>query len=214
MILIDEIDAMTPTRAGNESNFEASMVAQFLSEMDGVRREESVIIVGTTNRFDAVDPAFLRPGRFSSQIEVGYPTPHDRRLIFEYYRDEYLPELSDESINILVAETEGPLDEKYEEELRRYFKDYLRSETQTSVGPQLEEQLARRFGLSPTPACFSGDHLRAVCLYLLRKSLARGSSADVNDAKLLRAAVEAVRRRRTQADARPVPAPLDWRRRY
>jgi len=214
MILIDEIDAMTPARAGSESNFEAGMVAQFLSEMDGLRREESVIVVGTTNRLEAVDEAFLRPGRFSIQIEVGYPEAEDRRHIIEYYKQQYLPELKPESIEMLVKATGESLDPNREKELRQYFDAYVNNQiqpdTRQAAGPELKRQLERQFGLDQAAAKFSGDHLRAICLYLLRESLYRDPRPDVNDRGLLQQAVEAVRRRRNPPGEPSAPVPLDW----
>ena len=48
-------------------------MTQLLSLMDGLTRVDSVIVIGTTNRVDSVDPAFRRPGRFDREIFVGPP---------------------------------------------------------------------------------------------------------------------------------------------
>ena len=85
LILMDEIDSLIPKRTDGASNFESSVVAQLLSEMDGMRKEESVIVVGTTNREDTIDAAFRRPGRFSAIIEVGNPTVADQREILTFF---------------------------------------------------------------------------------------------------------------------------------
>jgi DNA polymerase III delta prime subunit len=108
IILIDEIDALTPERSSTATNFERSMVAQFLAEMSGLRREEAVIVVGTTNRPESVDEAFLRPGRFR-HVEIGYPDRDDRKAILAHHAEKLGLSLSCASLRQLAAETEDPI---------------------------------------------------------------------------------------------------------
>jgi transitional endoplasmic reticulum ATPase len=88
IIFIDELDAMAPKRGETGAHSDTRTVTQLLSLMDGLKRVDSVIVVGTTNRIDAVDPAFRRPGRFDREIFVGPPDATGRREILEIHTRE------------------------------------------------------------------------------------------------------------------------------
>jgi transitional endoplasmic reticulum ATPase len=95
IIFIDELDAMAPKRGETGAHSDTRAVTQLLSLMDGLKRVDSVIVIGTTNRIDAVDPAFRRPGRFDREIFIGPPDAAGRREILEIHSRE-MP-LSDEA---------------------------------------------------------------------------------------------------------------------
>lgn len=71
IIFIDEIDAWLPKRSGSSSSSEISQVNEFLDNMSTVN-SDNLLLIGTTNRIDDIDEAALRPGRFSTKIEIGY----------------------------------------------------------------------------------------------------------------------------------------------
>ena len=80
VIVIDEIDALCPKREEGGGEVERRVVAQVLTLMDGmgvggeeeeVGEETRVVVVGATNRPNAIDPALRRPGRFDKEIEIG-----------------------------------------------------------------------------------------------------------------------------------------------
>jgi transitional endoplasmic reticulum ATPase len=73
IIFIDEIDAIAPVRGAAGTLSDLRAVTQLLSLMDGLKRSEGVIVIGTTNRIEAIDPALRRAGRFDR--EVYFPTP-------------------------------------------------------------------------------------------------------------------------------------------
>ena len=75
VLVFDEIDALAPARGGgaDDGHVAARVVAQLLTELDGIEDLEGVLVVGTTNRKDMVDPALLRPGRFDLLLEVPMP---------------------------------------------------------------------------------------------------------------------------------------------
>lgn len=73
VIFIDEIDAIGSKRTNETNNEKDQTLNQLLVEMDGFESNESVIIIGATNRLDLLDEALLRPGRFDRQIYVGRP---------------------------------------------------------------------------------------------------------------------------------------------
>ena len=83
IVFIDELDALAPKRGETGAHSDVRAVTQLLSLMDGLTRVDSVIVIGTTNRIDAVDPAFRRPGRFDREIFVGPPDAQGRREILE-----------------------------------------------------------------------------------------------------------------------------------
>jgi AAA family ATPase len=78
IIILDEVDAICPRRvddAGGE--VEKRVVSTLLTEMDGVDGADDarVVVVATTNRPNAIDPALRRPGRFDREIEIGWFLP-------------------------------------------------------------------------------------------------------------------------------------------
>ncbi len=82
IIFIDELDSVAPKRAEVTGEVERRVVAQLLSLMDGLEERKNVIVIGATNRVDAVDAALRRPGRFDREIEVGVPDAEGRKEIF------------------------------------------------------------------------------------------------------------------------------------
>ncbi|MPZ13557.1 MAG: AAA family ATPase [Chloroflexi bacterium] len=75
IIFIDELDAIAPRRGTASTLSDSRVVTQLLALMDGMRRAESVMVIGTTNRLETVEPALRRAGRFDR--EVHFPTPAD-----------------------------------------------------------------------------------------------------------------------------------------
>ena len=73
ILFIDEIDALAPKRDQSFGDLEKRVVAQLLTLMDGLDDRERVIIIGATNRPNALDPALRRPGRFDREIEIPVP---------------------------------------------------------------------------------------------------------------------------------------------
>jgi SpoVK/Ycf46/Vps4 family AAA+-type ATPase len=78
IILLDEMDAIARRRG---QGGDATVVNAILTEMQGLAGESGVVIVGTTNRLDEIDPAILRSGRFGVHIPVGLPEEAARRKI-------------------------------------------------------------------------------------------------------------------------------------
>ena len=89
VLLFDEIDALAPARGGSadDGHVSSRVVAQLLTEMDGIEDLEGVLVVGTTNRRDMVDPALLRPGRFDLLLDVELPDLAARAAIFRVHLD-------------------------------------------------------------------------------------------------------------------------------
>ncbi len=85
IIFIDEIDSIAPKRDDSAHEAERRVVAQLLTLMDGMTDRGQVIVIGATNRQDALDPALRRPGRFDREIEVGVPTYQGRKEILQIH---------------------------------------------------------------------------------------------------------------------------------
>jgi len=73
IIFIDELDAIAPKREEVQGEVERRVVAQLLATMDGLKSRGQVVVIGATNRVNALDPALRRPGRFDREIEIGVP---------------------------------------------------------------------------------------------------------------------------------------------
>lgn len=85
IIFIDEIDAIAPKREEVMGEVERRVVSQMLTMMDGLKSRGKVIVIGATNRVNAIDPALRRPGRFDREIEVGVPTKAGRESIIKIH---------------------------------------------------------------------------------------------------------------------------------
>lgn len=92
VIFFDEMDSLFRMRgSGISSDMEATVVAQFLSEIDGVESLKNVIVIGASNRQDLIDPAVLRPGRLDLKVKVHRPDAAAAKEIFSKYLTTDLP---------------------------------------------------------------------------------------------------------------------------
>jgi transitional endoplasmic reticulum ATPase len=85
IILIDEIDAIATVRRTASSSSESRAVTQLLALMDGLGRAEGLLVIGTTNRLHAIDPALRRAGRFDREIFFPTPNPAEREQILRVH---------------------------------------------------------------------------------------------------------------------------------
>jgi len=106
IIFIDELDSIAPKRGEVTGEVERRVVAQLLAMMDGLKERGQVVVIGATNRIDAIDPALRRPGRFDREIEIGVPDRVDRLEIIQIHVQN-MP--IDESVNLedLADRTNG-----------------------------------------------------------------------------------------------------------
>lgn len=110
IVFFDEIDAIA-SRRGTEMDGQVAnrVIAQLLTEMDGIEGRAGVIVVAATNRADLIDTALLRPGRFDLVVELGYPNESERLAIFSIHtRGRPLdPEISLEELARLTERRSG-----------------------------------------------------------------------------------------------------------
>jgi transitional endoplasmic reticulum ATPase len=85
IIFIDELDAIAPKREEVTGEVERRVVAQLLSLMDGLASRGKVVVIGATNRVNAIDPALRRAGRFDREIELGIPDRDGRLEILQIH---------------------------------------------------------------------------------------------------------------------------------
>ena len=114
IIFIDEIDSIAPKRAEVTGEVERRIVAQLLSLMDGMSTRGKVVVIGATNRINAVDEALRRPGRFDREIEIGVPDRNGRLEILQIHtrgmplaKDVNLDKLADISHGYVGADLQA-----------------------------------------------------------------------------------------------------------
>jgi len=106
IIFIDELDSIAPKREEVSGEVERRIVAQLLSLMDGLKARGKVVVIGATNRINAIDPALRRPGRFDREIEIGVPD-RDGRLDILQIHTRGMPLDKDVNLDRLADITHG-----------------------------------------------------------------------------------------------------------
>ena len=128
IIFIDEIDAIAPKREEVTGEVERRVVSQLLALMDGLEARGQVIVIGATNRPNAVDPALRRPGRFDREIEIGVPDRNGRLEILQIHtrgmplaKDVNLEEIADITHGFVGADLAALCREAAMKTLRRFL---------------------------------------------------------------------------------------------
>ena len=106
IIFIDELDSIAPKREEVTGEVERRVVSQLLSLMDGLSSLGKVVIIGATNRVNAIDPALRRPGRFDREIELGVPDRNGRLEILHIHT-RHMPLARDVNIEKLADISHG-----------------------------------------------------------------------------------------------------------
>jgi transitional endoplasmic reticulum ATPase len=106
IIFIDELDAIAPKRGEVTGEVERRVVSQLLTLLDGLKSRGQVIVIGATNRIEAIDPALRRPGRFDREIRVGVPDRNGRKEIFQIHTRR-MPLAQDVNLDELADITHG-----------------------------------------------------------------------------------------------------------
>ncbi|MEM3138025.1 MAG: CDC48 family AAA ATPase, partial [Thermofilaceae archaeon] len=128
IIFIDELDAIAPKREEVTGEVERRVVAQLLALMDGLKGRGQVIVIGATNRPNAVDPALRRPGRFDREIAFPVPDKRARKEILQVHtrnmplaEDVRLEELSEITHGFTGADLAALCREAAMRALRRFL---------------------------------------------------------------------------------------------
>ncbi len=135
IIFIDEIDSIAPKREDVQGEVERRVVAQLLTLMDGLKDRGHVIVIGATNRLDAVDPALRRPGRFDREIVIGVPDKKGRMEILAIHtrgmplgmtdeqESEFFSRIGDITYGFVGADLAALTRESAMNALRRYLPE-------------------------------------------------------------------------------------------
>ncbi|MHC1626091.1 MAG: CDC48 family AAA ATPase [Methanoculleaceae archaeon] len=130
IIFIDELDSIAPRREDVTGEVERRVVAQLLTMMDGLEERGQVVVIGATNRVDAIDPALRRPGRFDREIEIGVPTERDRLEVLQIHtrgmplaKDVNLEEIAKATHGFVGADLAALAREAGLKALRRYLPE-------------------------------------------------------------------------------------------
>ncbi|MBE8993018.1 AAA family ATPase [Microcystis aeruginosa] len=107
VVFIDEIDTLAPARGrySGDSGVSDRVVGQILTELDGLQTGATILVIGATNRPDALDPALLRAGRLDLQLKVDLPNVSSRLAILGVHNDER--PLEDVDLGYWAEATEG-----------------------------------------------------------------------------------------------------------
>jgi transitional endoplasmic reticulum ATPase len=106
IIFIDELDAIAPKRGEVTGEVERRVVSQLLTLLDGLKSRGQVIVIGATNRIEAIDPALRRPGRFDREIRIGVPDRNGRKEILQIHTRR-MPLAPDVNLDELADITHG-----------------------------------------------------------------------------------------------------------
>ena len=130
IVFIDEMDAIAPKREEVTGEVERRVVAQLLSLMDGMGTRGNIIVIGATNRPNAIDPALRRPGRFDREVEIGVPDKQGRYEILQIHtrnmplaEDVDLKRLTDVTHGYTGADVSSLSREAAMKALRRYMPE-------------------------------------------------------------------------------------------
>src|SRR5919197_707630 len=106
IIFIDEIDSIAPKREEVTGDVEKRVVSQLLTLMDGIESRGKLVVIGATNRPNAIDPALRRPGRFDREIEIGIPDEDGRFDILQIHT-RGMPLTEDVNLESIAKVTHG-----------------------------------------------------------------------------------------------------------
>jgi transitional endoplasmic reticulum ATPase len=148
IIFIDEIDAIAPKREEVTGEVEKRVVAQLLTLMDGLQERGQVVVIGATNRPDAVDPALRRPGRFDREIWINPPDFKGRYEILLIHTrnmplapDVDLRKLAEATHGFSGADLAALAREAAMSALRRAIQSGLIDLNQSSIPPEAFEKI-------------------------------------------------------------------------
>ena len=106
IIFIDELDALAPKREDSFGEVERRVVSQLLTAMDGLKNRGRIVVIGATNRPNAIDEALRRPGRFDREISINVPDKQGRLSILKIHTRN-MPLAKDVNVEEIASITHG-----------------------------------------------------------------------------------------------------------
>jgi SpoVK/Ycf46/Vps4 family AAA+-type ATPase len=137
VIFFDEFDSIAAQRSGftdGGSRASNAVVAQLLTEMDGFRADQDILVIGTTNRLDIIDDALMRPSRFQP-IQIDLPDRQARRQIAAIHAQTFAVHLPDPELLDWIAEQARGFNG---DEIRAVFQQVARDTRKTGQQPTIE----------------------------------------------------------------------------
>ena len=109
IIFFDEIDGLAPVRSSKQDQIHSSIVSTLLALMDGLDSRGEIIVIGATNRIDAIDPALRRPGRFDREFEFSLPAKEARKDILSIHTKHWVPAVDEQFLHEFAQRTDGKI---------------------------------------------------------------------------------------------------------
>jgi SpoVK/Ycf46/Vps4 family AAA+-type ATPase len=143
IIFFDEIDGLAPVRSSKQDQIHNSIVSTLLALMDGLDSRGQVVVIGATNRVDALDGALRRPGRFDRELVFPLPNEGARKEILRIHTSkwasppngELVEELASAAVGYCGADLKALCTEASLAALRRKFPQIYDSEKKLLVDP-------------------------------------------------------------------------------
>ncbi|GAB1860605.1 ATPase family AAA domain-containing protein 2 [Camponotus japonicus] len=107
IIFFDEVDGLAPVRSSRQDFVHASVVSTLLALMDGLDNNSEIIVIGATNRIDAIDPALRRPGRFDKELYFPLPCYNARKEILSVHIKSWKQKPAQKFLAYLASNTLG-----------------------------------------------------------------------------------------------------------
>ncbi|MFA4953306.1 MAG: CDC48 family AAA ATPase [Candidatus Pacearchaeota archaeon] len=147
IIFIDELDAIAPKREEVSGEVERRVVSQILTLMDGLKSRGKVIVIGATNRINALDPALRRPGRFDREININVPDKQGRLSILKIHtrgmplKNVKLEELASITHGFVGADLSSLTKEAAMNVLRKFLPQLKLDDREDSIPQEVLEKL-------------------------------------------------------------------------
>ena len=108
VIFVDEIDTLAPSRGSyqGDSGVSDRVIGQLLTELDGIRARDGVLLIAATNRKESLDPALLRAGRLELHLKVDLPDETARLAILQVH-NQGRPLATDLDLGAWAKSTDG-----------------------------------------------------------------------------------------------------------
>lgn len=165
ILVIEEIDLLGLQRVNN-----AERLANFMTAMSSClqenRLDKTVIIIGTTNKLENLEPALRETGRFGKHIFFSYPKFEERKLYIEHELQKSACNLRNFDVEKLARDTEGCSFEKLGLFIKRAFlraKLYNKVVTQESLEESIDENIR---GISRNKVTLNAEQKQLVASHL------------------------------------------------
>lgn len=144
IIFFDEIDGLAPVRSARQDQIHASIVSTLLALMDGLDNRGEVVVIGATNRLDAIDPALRRPGRFDREFRFSLPTLDARKQILKIHTKDweskphhgFIDEMAVRTASFCGADLKSLCQEAFLSALRRRYPQIYASRQKYKIDPR------------------------------------------------------------------------------